>query len=94
MFAPLIFQTIFQCASLTVELLACTPSSRPAPDQQDEHSYDPGWGAGDSDYWVGHGTRMSGIALYGDLQPVSLGNQEIVLNHRLETVKILPTGCK
>lgn len=69
------------------------PMIEPALDQQDEHSYDPGWGAGDSDYWMGHGTRMSGIALYGDLQPVLLGNHEIVLGHRLETVKILPPGA-
>ncbi|MDC7810120.1 S8 family peptidase [Sphingomonas koreensis] len=38
----------------------------------------------------GHGTRMSGTALYGDLMEVLDGNGPVEVNHRLESVKILP----
>ncbi len=69
------------------------PMIEPALSAEDEHSYDPNWETGDSDHWSGHGTRMSGVALYGDLQPVLLGNGQIVLAHRLETVKILPPAA-
>lgn len=38
----------------------------------------------------GHGTEMSGIALYGDLVPILTGAGRVELTHRLESVKILP----
>jgi hypothetical protein len=38
----------------------------------------------------GHGTRMSGTALYGDLTEVLDGNGPVEVRHRLESVKILP----
>ena len=38
----------------------------------------------------GHGTEMSGIALYGDLVAFLAGNGPVQLTHRLESVKILP----
>ncbi|MBM3487870.1 MAG: S8 family peptidase [Alphaproteobacteria bacterium] len=38
----------------------------------------------------GHGTQMSGMALYGDLVPILAGNGLVELAHRLESVKILP----
>lgn len=38
----------------------------------------------------GHGTAMAGLALYGDLTPVLLSTEPIVIRHLLETVKILP----
>lgn len=38
----------------------------------------------------GHGTRMSGTALYGDLAEVLDGNGPVEVGHRLESVKILP----
>jgi hypothetical protein len=66
------------------------PLIAPALDASDQHAYDVDWGVGDSVYWNGHGTSMSGVALYGDLE-VALGTGATVdLNHRLETVKILP----
>jgi len=37
-------------------------------------SYDPDWGTGDNAVWQGHGTAMAGIALYGDMLPLILGN--------------------
>lgn len=53
----------------------------------DCHTCDPAWGTHDHS---GHGTEMAGLALYGDLAPVLTGTQEVVLQHRLESVKILP----
>ena len=44
---------------------------------------------GGADYG-GHGTQMSGMALYGDLVPILNGNGAVELAHRLESVKILP----
>ncbi|MEI7607233.1 MAG: S8 family peptidase [Rhodospirillaceae bacterium] len=67
------------------------PLIRPALDQQDMHTIQPGWGVADTAaQWNGHGTAMSGIAIYGDLQSAFEGTQPIMLTHRLESVKILP----
>lgn len=38
-----------------------------------------------------HGTRMAGLALFGDLQPLLLSVERLELTHRLESVKILPS---
>ncbi len=67
------------------------PLIRPALDQQDMHTIQPRWGVADTAaQWNGHGTAMSGIAIYGDLQSAFEGTQPIMLTHRLESVKILP----
>lgn len=47
-------------------------------------------GVGDSQFWNGHGTSMSGVALYGDLQQTLAQQGAIALPYWLETVKILP----
>lgn len=66
-----------------------------ALDPRDVHSYNPLWGTGDSAAWRGHGTEMAGIALYGDLYSMLVGNSPVVLNYRLESVKMLdPTGAQ
>ena len=39
----------------------------------------------------GHGTRMAGIALYGNLDAALLASGQIELRHRLESVRILPS---
>ncbi|RKH91903.1 hypothetical protein D7Y21_00525 [Corallococcus sp. AB045] len=56
-------------------------------DVDDCHTCEPAWGTHDH---LGHGTKMAGLALYGDLTPVLAGTQSVVLRHRLESVKILP----
>ncbi|PWB88533.1 S8 family peptidase [Methylosinus sporium] len=66
------------------------PLIEPGLDAADQHAYDDGWGVGDSAFWNGHGTSMSGVALYGDLEAALSHGDEIDLRHRLETVKILP----
>jgi hypothetical protein len=39
---------------------------------------------------LGHGTLMAGLALYGPLDDLLIGNGQVVLTHRLESVKVLP----
>jgi len=48
---------------------------------------------GESDHHPhGHGTAMCGIAVYGDLQNLLLHSNPVEIDHRLESVKILPRG--
>jgi hypothetical protein len=54
---------------------------------QDVHTVDPNWGVDDMD---GHGTGMSGLALFGDLTEALAGVEPIRIDHRLESVKLLP----
>ena len=55
--------------------------------EDDCHTYHPDWGTGDHD---GHGTQMAGVALYGDLAETMASSNDVILSHRLESVKILP----
>ena len=66
------------------------PLIAPGLDPADQHSYDAAWGLGDSAHWNGHGTLMSGVALYGDMEIALSHAAPVPLHHRLETVKILP----
>lgn len=45
------------------------------------------WGTDDKD---GHGTEMAGLCEYFDLEPILSGRERVEINHRLESVKILP----
>lgn len=45
------------------------------------------WGTDDHH---GHGTEMAGLALYGDLGPVLLSKNRVLLRHGLESVKVFP----
>lgn len=56
----------------------------------DCQTINPAWGVGDTPAWQGHGTRMAGIALYGDLVPVLASAEAIAPTYRLESVRILP----
>lgn len=42
----------------------------------------------------GHGTKMAGIALYGDLDEALTANVDYALRHRLESVRILPSPAR
>jgi hypothetical protein len=60
---------------------------------EDCTAVDPTWGDhddGGGPDMMGHGTQMAGLALYGDLTPVLAGSDPVHLQHRLESVKILP----
>ncbi len=59
----------------------------PALATSDLLAFNPDWGGADDS---GHGTGMAGLALFGDLLPRLEDDSEIVLTHRLESVKILP----
>ncbi|HVB82685.1 MAG TPA: S8 family peptidase [Candidatus Binataceae bacterium] len=67
------------------------PLIRPALNAADQQTWDGGANVEDTGAaYGGHGTEMSGIALYGDLVPFLTGNGPVQLTHRLESVKILP----
>jgi len=67
------------------------PLIRAVLDTPDMHTVEPAWGVADTAaQWNGHGTAMSGVAIYGDLHPLFAGTHTIDLQHRLESVKILP----
>jgi hypothetical protein len=64
------------------------PLLRPALTPGDCLKYDPSWPLTDQ---AGHGTEMAGVALYGDALADHLaGSQPVNLQHRLESIKILP----
>ncbi len=52
----------------------------------DVHILEPAWSIEDKE---GHGTRMAGAALLGDLVAVLEGSDAISVDHRLESVKLL-----
>lgn len=58
-----------------------------AIDQNHVLACDPNWSVADMH---GHGTEMAGLALYGCLTSMLVSNEPVVLQHRLESVKILP----
>ncbi len=66
------------------------PLIEPALSAADHQAWTATWGPDDSGQWLGHGTQMSGLALYGDLTPVIVGTEPVAPPHRLESVKILP----
>lgn len=67
------------------------PLIAPAIAADDQQAWHPDWTVEDvSPNWRGHGTQLSGIALYGDLTETLIGTGPVELAHRLESVKILP----
>ena len=59
----------------------------------DAMSVDPTWGGHDDGGGpgsMGHGTEMAGLAAYGDLAPLLVSRTPVRMQHRLESVKILP----
>ena len=63
------------------------PLLAPALDAADLHTVEPGWGTDDT---VGHGTEMAGLALVGDLNELLAGTDPVEIDHRLESVKLIP----
>ena len=63
------------------------PMLAPALDANDLHTVEPGWGTNDA---VGHGTEMAGLALAGDLSELLAGTGPVEIDHRLESVKLIP----
>lgn len=48
---------------------------------------EPEWGIIDH---AGHGTQMAGVAIYNDLKEKLIDDKPIMLNHKIESIKILP----
>lgn len=65
------------------------PLLEPAIATTDMHALDNDWNTDDHDDG-GHGTRMAGMALHGDLTAALADQSERTLRHRLESVKFLP----
>ena len=63
------------------------PLIAPALDAGDLHTVEPGWGTDDA---AGHGTEMAGLALAGDLNELLAGTDPVEIEHRLESVKLIP----
>ena len=63
------------------------PLLTPGVDNNGLHTINPAWGSQDTD---GHGTKMAGLALYGDLTDLLISRSPLSVTHRLEAVKILP----
>lgn len=59
----------------------------PVLHNNDRHSVEPIWGVNDHH---GHGTLMAGVSIYGNLQNLLESNENLEINHRLSSVKILP----
>lgn len=66
------------------------PLIEPVLSAADHQAWRADWPPDDNGQWRGHGTQMSGLALYGDLTPILVGNEPITPAHRLESMKILP----
>jgi len=63
------------------------PLLRPAIDNECIQTVNQSWKTGDHN---GHGTEMAGISLFYDLKRHILSSSQNVINHHLESVKILP----
>ncbi|WPP05885.1 S8 family peptidase [Methylocella tundrae] len=63
------------------------PLIAPALSVDDRHAADPAWSVED---FHGHGTQMAGLSLYGDLTIALQTMLPIHIQHRLESVKIIP----
>lgn len=62
------------------------PLLAPFVQVSDLHTVQPGWGVHDGN---GHGTELAGLAMLGDLTGTLEGQSELVVGHRLESVKVL-----
>lgn len=73
------------------------PLIHPALVEKGLHTVKEDWGTGDNIHFCGndgHGTEMCGIALYNNLQEALESQGQISINHKIESVKILPNrGC-
>jgi hypothetical protein len=63
------------------------PLIAPILSQSDCQAIDPSWGTHDH---CRHGTKMAGIATYGDLQDALTTASAVTVRHKLESVKIVP----
>lgn len=65
------------------------PALQPFITHLDAHSINSNWGTNDDE---GHGTSLAGLGMYGDMTEHISSTSSISINHRLESVKLLPHG--
>ena len=65
------------------------PLIKPVLSDKDCHTVNPVWGVDDEE---GHGTTMSGLIIYGDLQKSLESGTQISIRHKLESVKLIPSS--
>ena len=63
------------------------PLLAPSLEPEDMHTVEPAWGKDDT---CGHGTNMAGLAVLGDLTDALDIQEPLRVEHRLESVKLLP----
>lgn len=63
------------------------PLVQPVLAAADRHAANPGWGMEDV---KGHGTQLAGLALFGDLTHRLQDMLPVTVEHRLESVKLIP----
>lgn len=61
-----------------------------APGLSGAWAYDAAWGTDDHYPDGGHGTPLTGLLLYGDLEPLMNDTQPVALTHAAESMKLLP----
>ncbi|EKT4494616.1 S8 family peptidase [Pseudomonas putida] len=64
------------------------PLLSPLIEDEDTHTVDPEWGRHDEE---NHGTGMAALAAYGDLTDCLSSLERMSIDHRLESVKLLPS---
>ena len=65
------------------------PALKPYITSLDTHTINPSWGTDDS---AGHGTSLAGLGLYGDMTEHMASSSAVTIQHRIESVKLLPYG--
>ena len=63
---------------------------QPIIDDSNTLTVDPNWGTHDHERGSGHGTLMAGVAGYGNLENALATSNDVMLSHKLCSVKILP----
>ncbi|MCH4013316.1 MAG: S8 family peptidase [Solobacterium sp.] len=66
----------------------------PAVAENGLHTVKTAWGLYDSQDNSYHGTGMAGIAIYNNLEKALVSKKNIVISHKIESVKILPNDNK
>ncbi|QYA13235.1 S8 family peptidase [Rhizobium sp. AB2/73] len=61
-----------------------------APGLRGAWAYDAAWGPDDHQPNGGHGTPLTGLVLYGDLEPLMNDTRPVTLTHGAESMKLLP----
>ena len=67
------------------------PLLRPAIEDDCVQAVNPSWNTGDHQ---GHGTEVAGISLFNDLKSCLSSSKENIINHYIESIKILPPKGK